>query len=183
VLRLIAIVALAVMLAACAGQPVRAPISELPTLRLSPASLGFEMALQQRLQVIVGDKSQTLDALLEVDAGELRLGVQALGQSALTMRWDGKELQQRRADWLPPALSADRVLFDLQLVFWPADAIRAVLPANWTLQEAPGRRLLLNAGAEVVSVEYLTADHAVLKHLREAYLLDVTSTSAAGTVQ
>lgn len=182
-LRLIRIVAVAVMLAGCAGQPARAPNSDLPTLRLSPASLGFEMALQQRLQVIVGDQSQTLDALLEVDAGELRLGVQALGQSALTMRWDGKELQQRRADWLPPALSADRVLFDLQLVFWPADAIRAVLPADWSLQEAPGQRLLLHAGTAVVSVNYLSVNHSVLKHLREAYVLDVTSTSAAGTAQ
>jgi hypothetical protein len=183
VLRLILIAAMLAMLAACAGQPVRAPDSDLPKLRLSPASLGVEMALQQRLQVIVGDKSQTLEALLEVDASELRLGVQALGQSALTMRWDGKDLQQRRADWLPPALSADRVLFDLQLVFWPADAIRAVLPVDWSLQETPGRRVLLKAGVEVVSVDHLAADHSVLKHLREAYVLDVTSTAAAGSAR
>lgn len=182
--RLICAIALAGLLAGCAGQKARVPPSEqLPTLRLSPASLGRELALQQRLEIVIGDKTQVLEALLEVDATELRLGVQALGQSALTMRWDGKELQQQRAGWLPPALSADRVLFDLQLVYWPVDAIRSALPPDWTLQELPGQRVLLHAGTKIVSVSYPTAHGAVLKQVRGAYVLNVTSTPISGAGQ
>jgi hypothetical protein len=180
VLRLIRLLVVAAMLSGCAGQPSRAPLGELPTLRLSPASLGHDLALQQRLQVIVRGNSQTLDALLEVDARELRLGVQALGQSALTLRWDGKQLQQQRADWLPPTLSGDRVLFDLQLVFWPAEAIRPALPADWSLLESAGKRQLLHAGVETVTVDYVADNHAVLKQVRDGYQLDITSTTAAG---
>lgn len=181
--RLIRIVAIAILVGGCAMQPSRATPGALPSLRLTPASLGHPMALQQRLQVIAGDNSQTLDALLEVDAKELRLGVQALGQSALTLHWDGKTLQQHRADWLPPTLTADRVLFDLQLVFWPADAIRAALPSDWSLQESAGVRNLLHSGTTVVSVAYSDKDHAQLSQAGDAYRLDIESSSVAGAGQ
>ena len=65
--RLIANLLVVVLLAGCAANPSRAPFGELPALRLSPASLGHTLELQQRLQVSVHDKTQTLDALLEVD--------------------------------------------------------------------------------------------------------------------
>jgi hypothetical protein len=183
VFRLIASLFVAVLLTGCAANPSRAPFGELPTLRLSPASLGHTLELQQRLQVIVHDKTQALDALLEVDDQELRLGVQALGQSALTLHWDGKTLQQQRADWLPPSLSGERVLFDLQLVYWPADTIRTALPKDWSLQESAGQRHLLHAGTEVVSVTYPADNHAVLNQLRDGYQLDITSTTADGAGQ
>ena len=111
------------------------------------------------------------------------MGVQALGQSALTLHWDGNILQQQRADWLPPSLSGERVLFDLQLVYWPADAIRSALPKDWSLQESAGQRHLLHAGTEVVDVTYPADDHAVLHQLRDGYTVDITSTAADGAGQ
>jgi len=183
VFRLIGNLLVALLLIGCAANPSRSPFGELPTLRLSPISLGHTLALQQRLQVTVHDKTQTLDALLEVDGQELRLGVQALGQSALNLHWDGHTLQQQRADWLPPSLSGERVLFDLQLVYWPAEAIRAALPTDWSLQESAGQRHLLHAGTAVVDVTYPTENHAVLNQLRDGYQLDITSTTADGAGQ
>ncbi len=182
--RLIGFLALCWLLGGCAAQPSRTPaFGDLPKLRLAPASLGRDLALQQRLQVVVGDRRETMDALLEVDAQELRLAVQALGQSALMLRWDGKTLQQQRADWLPPTLNGDRVLFDLQLVFWPTQAIRAALPSDWLLQESSGRRRLLHAGIEIARVDYPAADHAELRHMRDGYLLDITSMPAGGAAR
>jgi len=181
VFRLIGGLALSWLLGGCAAQLSRAPaFGELPQLRLAPASLGRELALQQRLQIVVGDKRETMDALLEVDAQELRLAVQALGQSALMLRWDGKTLQQQRADWLPPTLSGERVLFDLQLVFWPTQAIRAALPNDWMLQESAGQRRLLHAGVEIARVDYPAADRAELRQMHDGYLLDITSMPAGG---
>jgi flavin-dependent dehydrogenase len=152
--RLIASLAFAAALCGCAPASPRIALGELPVLHLSPASLGHELALQQHLQVGVGERSQSVDALLEVDAKELRLGMQAMGQSAMTLRWDGRRLEEQRADWLPPVLNGERVLFDLQLVLWPAPAIRAALPAGWTLQEAGGARQLLQGSTEVATVAY-----------------------------
>jgi hypothetical protein len=183
VFRLIRCLAIAAMLTGCAANPPHATLGDVPALRLSPASLGHDLAVQQRLQIVAHGQSQTLDALLEVDAQQLRLGVQALGQSALTLQWDGKTLQQQRADWLPPVLSGDRVLFDLQLVFWPAEAIRSALPSDWSLQESAGQRHLLHAGTEVVRVNFVAADRAVLTQLLDDYSLDITSTAAAGAGQ
>lgn len=180
-LRLIATLALVALLGACGSVAPRPVLADLPTLRLSPASLGHALALQQRLQIGVGEHSQTLDALLEVDAHELRLGVQALGQSALTLRWDGSTLDEQRADWLPPTLRGDRVLFDLQLVFWPASEIRAALPAGWVLLDTATERRLLHGDVEVATVAYPSADRAVLIQLRDNYRLDVTSAPANGT--
>ncbi len=167
------------LLAGCAAQPVREPAAELPTLNLTPASLGRELAWQQRLEITVGERSQTLEALLEIDPRQLQLGVQALGQSALTLRWDGKDLQQTRADWLPPGLDGARVLFDLQLMLWPVEQIRAALPKDWQLLDAGGQRRLLYRDVEILSVDYPSDRRVVLVHARDHYRLDVSSVPVA----
>ena len=178
--RLSSLLAVLLCLAGCAMQPPRVQLGDLPVLRLTPAGLGRELALQQRLQVSVGENTQSMDALLEVDSQELRLAVQALGQSALTLHWDGKSLREERADWLPPTLSGERVLFDLQLVFWPAEAIRTALPGDWTLREAAGTRQLWQRDTMVASVEYPADNEAVLTQLRDHYRLQISSAPSSG---
>ena len=179
-LRLIAMLAVVCLQSGCSASRERVALPELPALSLTPASLGRPMALQQRLEISAAGQSQMLDALLEVDAQELRLGVQALGQSVLTLQWDGKTLQQQRAQWLPTSLSGERILFDLQLVFWPADPIRASLPKGWQLLDDAGHRRLLRDGAEVLNIEYVSEDHAVLTQVRDRYQLDIRSVVVAG---
>jgi hypothetical protein len=176
---LIASFVLAAALCGCAPASPRIALGELPVLRLSPASLGRELALQQHLQVGVGERSQAVDALLEVDAKQVRLAMQALGQSAMTLRWDGSKLDEQRADWLPPVLNGERVLFDLQLVLWPAPVIRAALPPGWTLQESGGGRQLLQGETEVARVAYPAEGHAVLTQARDHYRLDIESVPVA----
>ena len=178
--RLIASFVLGAVLCGCAPASPRIVLGEVPLLRLSPASLGRELALQQHLQVGVGERGQAVDALLEVDAKELRLGMQALGQSAMTLRWDGSKLDEQRADWLPPVLNGERVLFDLQLVLWPAAVIREALPAGWSLREAGGERQLWQGETEVVSVAYPGQNHAVLTQQRDHYRLDIESVPVSG---
>jgi hypothetical protein len=180
VFRLSAGLFLLLAVAACASAPPRPSLNDLPVLALTPASLGRELALQQRLEVTVAGRSQVLDALLEVDADELRLAVQMLGQSALTLSWDGKQLQQQRADWLPPTLDGARVLFDLQLVYWPAQEIRAALPEDWQLLEQGSTRQLMHAGQTALTIEYLDAGHVRLTQPKEAYVLDIQSVSMTG---
>jgi hypothetical protein len=175
VFRLIAIALLVLGLSACVSAPARPAVDDAPQLVLTPASLGRELALQQRLEVTVAGRRQTLDALLEVDASELRLAVQALGQSALNLVWDGKTLQQQRADWLPPSLAGERVLLDLQLVYWPLETLRAALPTGWQLEARASHRQLLHQGQPVLEIEYLEEGHVQLKQFRENLVLDIRS--------
>lgn len=180
--RLIAFLLATALLAACAGAPARPPAGPAkadaaPSLRLTPAALGREMALQQRLDFFLGERRESIEAMVEVDAGSVRVVMHAQGQVALRLEWDGHTLDQTRAEWLPPVLDAQRVLDDLQLVYWPAAAIKERLPAGWHLVDTPGSRRLLQDGEIVATVVYVAANHARLR--RQTYALDIHSVPVA----
>lgn len=174
VLRIICVM-LALCLTACSGQSRRDTSTDGALMLLSPASLGHDLALQQRLTLHAGKASQDFDALLEVDSLELRLSVQVMGQSALALRWDGKQLRQQRAYWVPATLQAEHVLSDLQLVFWPAESVRSALPAGWTLLETSHGRQMMQASAQRATVRYLEPGHVVLERFEPSYRLDIVS--------
>lgn len=173
-MRTLALGAALLLSAACAHLP-KTTAQALPPLRLAPSALGCELALRQQLQFRFGAQARALDALLEADAGEVRLLVQALGQSGVQLHWDGRELQQQRASWLPPAVRGERVLDDLQFTLWPAAAIRAVLPAGWTLEEQTGRRVLRQAGSDWLVARRIDAQTLELENHAEGYALRVAS--------
>ncbi|PIQ38577.1 MAG: hypothetical protein COW59_01045, partial [Lysobacterales bacterium CG17_big_fil_post_rev_8_21_14_2_50_64_11] len=146
------------LLAGCAGTATRgndAVVSQLE-LRLSPASLGHELALQQQLIFSFRKSLYAVDALLEVDAGEVRLAVQSLGRSVLRLHWNGIELKQHRSADLPASLRGETVLSDLQLSYWPIAVIRSALPESWSVSEVNGVRRVYRDGREVVAVHYLS---------------------------
>lgn len=173
--RLIALALLCLSLTACPQRKAPAPLVELPPLRLAPAALGEELSLQQKLHFRFGAQQRELDALLEVDASEVRLAVQALGQTGVSLRWDGSELTQQRASWLPEAVRGERVLDDLQFVLWPADAIRAALPPGWRLEEQAGVRRLLHGDTVWLSVTPVDIFHVKLENFAERYSLEIES--------
>jgi hypothetical protein len=171
---------LALALAGCASTP---PASEAPLLRLSPASAGRSLALAQRLDIEARGRRQTVEALLEVDAASVRLALLQLGRPLARLEWDGRSLQQERAPGVPAALSAERILSEMQLVQWPTDAIRAGLPAGWSLQEGEGGALreLRQGDQPVLRVRYLSPQVAELEHLRDGYRLRIESTTVGGS--
>ncbi len=163
--------------AACAPvQRVPAPAQVLPELRLSPESLGRPLALQQRLEIRHGDHAEALDALLEATPQDVQLLVMAMGRTGVRLRWDGRVLEQRRAEWLPAAVRGERVLDDVQFAFWPAAAIRERLPAGWTLAEDAGRRVLSHADREWLVLERVEGERRMRLHnLAEGYALEISS--------
>ncbi|MFT3806173.1 DUF3261 domain-containing protein [Arenimonas sp.] len=181
ILRALLIVAIA-CLAACAGRTSRTPSQELE-LRLPPASLGRGLVLQQRLTFVVAGETRQMDALLEANADGVALAVQAAGQSALVLHWDGRKLEQQRAPWLPPQVRGERVLSDLQLSYWPAQAIRASLPAGWTLDEAAGVRLLRRDGMDVVTVRFVSPDRIEIESHLDGVHLSIDSSPLAEEAQ
>jgi hypothetical protein len=172
--------------AGCAMSP-RAPVAPAavdasrPLLRLAPAALGRTLALQQQLTITHGSEVHRMDALLEADANALNLVVQAVGRSALRLSWDGTNLEQTRADWLPPQLAGERVLSDLQLAYWPAEAITAALPAGWTLEATAGHRVLREGDVVVTEVRYPDAQHIEIEQRRDNFRLDIESVPLEGS--
>jgi hypothetical protein len=158
-------------------------------LKLSPASLGQTLSLQQHMKVERASRTDELDTALEVDPDKLTLVGLAFGQRVITLEYDGKELKTWRHFMLPPQVRGDDVLEDMQLTLWPAQAIRAALPTGWDLQDsapvAPGeswQRILSFEGETIMTIDYSDkqrwSGQVVLNNLRYHYKLTITS--AAG---
>jgi len=147
-----------------------------PLLRLPPQALGRRLALQQQLTVSVqGQVRRQIDAVLEADEASVRLAVVSLGQTVARLEWDGVNLTTTRSPWLPAAVSAERILSDLQLVMWPAEAIRAALPPGWTLHTDGPDRVLRQHAEDVVTVRHPSATRAELVAHRAGYALVIDS--------
>jgi hypothetical protein len=168
-----ALLAGAALLAGCAAAPRPLAPTPLPALRLPPAALGAQRhALSQRLSVWrldrPDDAPQRVDVQLQLDATGLLLAGFAFGQRVLLLQWDGQALQVQRHPHLPAEVDTDRMLRDLCLVLWPADAVRAALPAGWTwtgeeLREGGQLRLrVLRLGAHAVEVLNPTEGYRLL---------------------
>jgi hypothetical protein len=175
-------------LVACATPPrppPAAPGEPLPELRLAPAALGATVSLSQRL-VFAHEADpggpRSLEALLEVDPALLQLAGFAMGQRILTLRWNGATLDEERDPRLPAQFQSAPVLRDVQLVYWPADAVRAALPSGWTLEDGPGQRTLSKNGREWVTVRYngepRWEGRTQLTNLSEHYRLTIESRPA-----
>lgn len=175
--------AILVALTGCITTPKPMPTEEGLVLRLSPASLGRELQLSQRITVLRGDVRRSFDAQLEVDATAVRIAAVALGQTIASLNWDGKVFEQRVSAHVPDAVNAARILSDVQLAWWPADAIRAALPQDYELTESAGSRTILHRGSAFASLTYEGHPpawaHVRLTHQKYGYVLDIESTEVS----
>ena len=141
----------ALLLVGCAA-PVSKPARL--GLKLSPAVLGASISLQQHLSLEWDGQIGELDAGLEVNPERLDLVGLAFGQRVLALHYDGQTLQSWRHPLLAVPLRGEDVLEDLQLTFWPIEAIRQVLPDNWRIEETALRRTLLQDDTPVTVIDY-----------------------------
>lgn len=148
-------------------------------LRLAPAALGTPISLQQRLAVERDGHIDYLEAALEVDESHVGMIGLALGQRVMSLDFDGSKLQSWRHSLLPEQVRAEDVLEDIQLTYWPADAIRAALPAGWNVKDEGMRRTLWANGAKVMEIDYSAEPRwngkVVLTNLRYQYQLTIQS--------
>lgn len=154
------------------------PGDGLPLLRLSPASLGRELAVAQRMDVQAGGQSRSLDVALEVDADSVRLAVMQLGHTVARLEWDGRQLEQSLAPGWPKVVSAERVLSDLQLVWWPAAQVRLALPEGWSLTESAEVRELRHGEQLITTARLLAPGQVELVQHTQGYTVQVRSQGA-----
>jgi hypothetical protein len=161
------------------------PRIELPLPRLTPQSFHGSANLLQRLVISRLDgkavPDQLIEVMLEIDPKQLRMAGLAFGQRVMLIEWDGKELQSWRHPRLPDSVDSERVLRDVQFVYWPAGAVSSVLPVGWKLIDANNERVLTHDGATVLRVKFNRSPrwtaHAELENFAEGYRIDIDSTT------
>ena len=177
---------LALWVAGCVTTP-KPPAEAEFGLRLSPASLGRELLLSQRITVVRGEERRSFDAQLEADAKSVRIAAVAMGQTIASLVWDGKSLEQHVSTHVPAAVTAARILSDVQLAWWPAEAVRAGLPAGYSLEEGSGTRVVTDEGAPFASVTYEGTGPAWkfvrLTQQKYGYVLEIESVDASAALQ
>lgn len=84
--------------------------------------------------------------------------VDALGRRAVTIDWSSSGVRSALAPWLEDRLSVTNMLIDMVLIYWPEDAVRALLaPAGLGLAERPDRRAVLQGSNELIHIEYTSS--------------------------
>jgi hypothetical protein len=162
------------LLLGCAT-PLSSTQTYMPLLHLAPQALPQPLNLQQQLTFQMRGHTQRFEALLEVDEKNLNLALFSVGQTAARLQWNGQNMQETRASWLPTQVSAAQILSDLQLVFWPIEAINQALPTRWVLEKTGTVRTLKKNAQLVVTVNYKTpTDIELINHL-EGYQVRIES--------
>ena len=129
------------------------PLPELAGWRLSPASLGASVRAVQQIRAEADGAAWRFQAVLEVSPERLTLvGLSGFDRRVLTVRYDGAEFAEETDSRVPAGLGGAQILQDFQLIYWPATAIAAALPAGFRLEESGGERRLLRGESVVVRI-------------------------------
>lgn len=143
----------ALWLAGCSTVPMAPSADQRPTLQLSPHSLPEAFEVVQRMQVQRNGQVRSFDALLEADQQQLQLAILQLSQTIAVLQWDGQQLQTRLAPGWPKVIEPEKLLSDLQYVWWPYPAVAAAMPVGWQLTEANGKREVVHLGVSVLGIQ------------------------------
>ena len=171
---------LTLLLASVAGCGPLAQSTVPDAILLSPASLGRTVYAMQQIEAEYDGQSWVMQGALEVAPQALRLvGLTALGQRLITLRWDGVKLFEERDSHLPERVQGERILSDLQLVYWPERALRDGLSAAWRLEVRDGLRVLFYDDKPFINIRCTGADpwqgRCVFEHVRFGYRLTLDS--------
>jgi uncharacterized protein DUF3261 len=155
------VLALMLCLGSCAGV-VTGP-ADPGMFRIAPSAAGRQISVTQVVRVErAGAPPFEVLAALELDARGLRVAALGpLGNRILFLEWDGSAYHEERDPEVPADFPLELILRDLQLVLFPAAAVRQALPPGgaWSLSDTPYRRVLSLDGEPVIAIDYSAEDH------------------------
>lgn len=177
-----AVPVLASVVVGCATTPAPRTEAAPVLLTLSPASLGRQLHLAQRISIFRGEGHWSLDAQLEAEPDEVRLAAFAMGQTVARLVWNGVHLEETHSTRVPDVVTPARILSDVQLAWWPEAAVRAGLPPGYEVTTSDGVRHLTHQGAPFADVRYEGPgpiwSRIELVHVAYGYRLVIESTEA-----
>ncbi|HMN44775.1 MAG TPA: DUF3261 domain-containing protein [Povalibacter sp.] len=157
-MKAVVVILAALLLTACASTPT-APAPSRPLV--SPATLGSERAVNQIVRGAIGAREMTINCVVTVKDGTMTVvGLSAMGVRLFTLRYDGTTVQAEKGLPTPEQLTPERLLADLQLVFWPLASLQKPLQdAGWQVSEpATGTRRLRRGDLLVAEAHYADQD-------------------------
>ena len=168
-------------LTACASSPQPHPVQTSRPL-VSPVALGVERAANQVVRGAIGDREMTLNCVITVKDGAMTVvGLNAMGVRLFTVRYDGTQIEADHSVSTPAELTPERLIADLQLVFWPLASLQQPLQAaGWTVsQPVPGIRRLRRGDRLIAEAHYRDQDpwagRAWLANFEYGYSLQIDS--------
>ncbi|MBC7982859.1 MAG: DUF3261 domain-containing protein [Candidatus Obscuribacterales bacterium] len=177
------LILLVLMLTACTA--VRPPDTSSRPL-LAPSALRANRAGNQIVRGAFGAREITLNCVLTVRGDNLTVvGLTAMGVRAFTIRYDGRQVIVENELPIPAQLTPERLLADIQLVFWPTAALQSQFTsAGWQLTEPfANTRRLRRHDSLIAEVHYDSSDpwqgRSWLVNLEHGYTLSIESTPLA----
>jgi hypothetical protein len=151
-----ALLVLSCLVASCTTTPMQksAPVTESWGARAPPPQGAGGGAAY-------GKEEISLDCVVNVDAEHLTvIGLLPSGPRVFTVGYDGRQVSMEKSRNIPETLHPELLLNDLQLAFWPRDALQAALEKTpWRVTEPDPRTRRLTRNSRLVSeVHYATAD-------------------------
>jgi hypothetical protein len=145
------------VLSGCVSAP-RTDAGPISTSRplASPAAAGSHAA-SQVVRGAFGMREMTLSCVVSIDGNAMSVvGLNAMGVRLFTIHYDGNLVSVEKTIAVPDALTPERLLADLQLVFWPLKSLQQTLsPAGFEVNEpAAGTRRLRHGERLVAEVHY-----------------------------
>jgi hypothetical protein len=149
---------------------------------VAPAALGRDRMVNQVVRAAYGARELTFNCVVTVKEGGMTLvGLNSLGIRLFTIRYDGVRADAEVAPAMQGPLMPERLLADLQLVFWPLASLeKPMRDAGWQLSGAsPGIRRLRRGEQLVAEAHYATGDawsgRSWLVNFEHGYSLQIDS--------
>lgn len=112
------------------------------------------------LQIAVNGLGQPniMLCVLEMDAQHVAMaGLSNEGLSLFNLSYDGKTIQLDKSPLMADSLAPEAIMADLQLIYWPIEALNKRLAPQWRLESDKNHRYLYYKDDRKVAVNYLSA--------------------------
>jgi len=130
-----------------------------PELMPIARPLGPPRRIVQQINAVWADRQESLLAVLELDAKHIAMaGLSNDGLSLFNLTYDGRTVKSDKSPLLPEQVAPEFIISDLQLVYWPVAELQKILPAEWRLEVAENKRILIVRNKKQVEVNYLSPD-------------------------
>lgn len=148
------ILSLVVLLSGCAASPEFA-VRELP----NHPWRGAAMQATHVVTVARGENTQMFQSRLSLKKGHVVVVLlDGLGRRGATITWTDDGVRMKRADWFPENITADQLLSDLVLVYWPEADVRSTLASGISLKQSQSGRALWSGAGMVANVKWPDGD-------------------------
>jgi hypothetical protein len=164
------------------SHPSNEPLTDTSRPLLAPATLGGDRSVNQIVRGAFGEREMTMNCVVTVKGDVMTIvGLSAVGVRLFTMKYDGQATSVDNNVPIPPQLTPERLLADLQLVYWPVTTLdKPLAAAGWQLSEVgAGTRRLRRDSRLIAEVHYAASDawsgRAWLVNLEHGYTLSIES--------